>query len=78
MDYGFSLSIIKVISEGLTAGFGILGLLTEFKTDVVLPNGSKIKRVTRWGWVALTGIVVTLPDERRGPLRFDGSAQATH
>jgi hypothetical protein len=59
MNYGFWLSIIKVISEVLTAGFGVLGLLTEFKTDVELPNGFKAKRVTLWGWVALTGIVVS-------------------
>src|SRR5882672_2087993 len=46
------LSILKVISEGLTAGFGILGLVTEFKDE-------KTKRITRNGKIALGGIVIS-------------------
>jgi hypothetical protein len=45
------LSILKVISEGLTAGFGILGLVTEFKDER--------KQMTRNGKIALGGIVIS-------------------
>ena len=46
------LSILKAISEGLTAGFGILGLLTEFKDE-------KTKSITRNGKIALVGILAS-------------------
>jgi hypothetical protein len=52
MSGGTLLSILKVISEGLTAGFGILGLVTEFKDE-------KTKRITRNGKVALGGIIIS-------------------
>lgn len=49
--YGTLLSILKVISEGLTAGFGVFGLMTEFK--------DREKKITRAGRIALIGIVAT-------------------
>jgi hypothetical protein len=52
MSSGILLSVLKVISEGLTAGFGILGLVTEFKDE-------KTTRITRNGKIALGGIVIS-------------------
>lgn len=42
----------KTISIALTGGFGILGLLKDFKDKAT-------NRVTPWGWVSLIGIVVS-------------------
>jgi hypothetical protein len=47
--YGTVLTIVKLISEGLTAGFGIYGLFTEFKDQQ--------KKITRSGKIALIGII---------------------
>jgi hypothetical protein len=48
--YDLWLSILKVIAEGLTAVFGILGLLTTFRDEAT-------KKITRMGKVALIGIL---------------------
>jgi hypothetical protein len=50
MDSRTLLSLAKYISTALTAGFGILGLLFEFKNK-------KTKRITVWGKVAVIGIL---------------------
>jgi hypothetical protein len=42
----------KAISIALTGGFGILGLLTEFKNK-------HTKKITNWGRVSLAGILVS-------------------
>ena len=42
----------KAISIALTGAFGILGLATDFKNK-------HTKKITRWGWVSLIGIVVS-------------------
>jgi hypothetical protein len=42
----------KSVSIALTGVFGILGLLTEFKNK-------DTKKITGWGWVSLTGIVLS-------------------
>jgi hypothetical protein len=47
--YSTVLTIVKLISEGLTAGFGIYGLFTEFKDEH--------KKITRSGKIALSGII---------------------
>jgi len=49
--YGTLLSIFKLLSEILTAAFGILGLLTEFR--------DKDKKITRTGKIALVGILAS-------------------
>lgn len=49
--YGILLSIFKIIAEALTAGFGILGLLTDFKDDQ--------KKITPAGRKALVGILAS-------------------
>ena len=46
------LSITKNVSTVLTAGFGILGLLVEYRNK-------RTKKTTFWGWVAITGIVAS-------------------
>lgn len=46
------LSILKVTSEGLTAAFGIFGLLTEFKDE-------KTKQIKKNGKIALCGIIMS-------------------
>jgi hypothetical protein len=52
-SYGLVLSILKVLSDALTAAFGILGLLTDFRNETT-------KRITRTGWTALGGIIIGL------------------
>lgn len=47
-----ALNILKLIGLVLTGAFGILGLLTEFRDD-------KTKKVTKWGKVALSGIILS-------------------
>jgi hypothetical protein len=47
-----ALNILKLIGLVLTGAFGILGLLTEFRND-------KTKKITKWGKVALSGIVLS-------------------
>jgi hypothetical protein len=42
----------KAISIALTGAFGILGLATEFKNK-------HTKKITKWGWVSLVGIIVS-------------------
>jgi hypothetical protein len=42
----------KAISIALTGAFGILGLLTEFRSK-------HTKRITLWGWISLLGIVIS-------------------
>lgn len=44
--------IWKAVSIAVTGAFGILGLATEFRNK-------HTKRITRWGWASLTGIVVS-------------------
>jgi hypothetical protein len=45
-------SIWKTASIAVTGGFAVLGLLTEFKDK-------ETKKITRWGYVSLTGILVS-------------------
>jgi len=49
--FGVLLQLLKVLSDALTAGFGIFGLLTEFK--------DKNHRITRSGKIALIGIIAS-------------------
>jgi hypothetical protein len=49
MDF---VSVWKASSIVLTGAFGILGLLTEFRNK-------DTNRITRWGWLALGGIVLS-------------------
>jgi hypothetical protein len=49
MDF---VSVWKVVSLVSTGGFGILGLVTEFKNPVT-------KKLTRWGSVSLAGILIS-------------------
>jgi hypothetical protein len=44
------LSATKYISTALTAGFGIMGLLVEYKNK-------RTKKITLWGRIAITGII---------------------
>jgi hypothetical protein len=46
------LPVWKPVSIALTGAFGVLGLLTEFKDK-------HTKRITKWGRISLTGIVVS-------------------
>src|ERR1035441_2896062 len=48
--YALWLSILKIIAEGLTAVFGILGLLTSFRDEAT-------KKITGVGKLALVGIL---------------------
>jgi hypothetical protein len=48
--YELCISILKVVAEGLTAAFGILGLLTSFRNEVT-------KKITGVGRLALVGIL---------------------
>src|SRR6266852_2780489 len=50
VSYGTVVIIIKVFSYALTAGSGVLGLVSEFKDEN--------KRITRAGKLALAGIAV--------------------
>ncbi len=42
----------KAVSIALTGGFGILGLLKDFKNK-------ETNKITRWGWISLIGIIVS-------------------
>src|SRR5947207_14336639 len=48
--YELWLGILKVVAEWLTVAFGILGLLTSFRNEVM-------KKITGVGRVALVGIL---------------------
>lgn len=50
--YELLLTLFKMLSDVLTAGFGVLGLLTEFKT--------KSGKITKTGRIALSGIGASL------------------
>jgi hypothetical protein len=52
----------KAISIALTGAFGILGLATDFKNK-------HTKKITRWGWVSLIGIVVSSSLWRRSAIK---------
>jgi hypothetical protein len=52
LDSRLVLSGTKYISTALTAGFGILGLLVEYKNK-------KTKKITRWGRIAISGIILS-------------------
>jgi hypothetical protein len=51
------LSFTKYLGIFLSAASGILGLLVEFKEEYTDEQGNKHKRVTRWGKIALAGIL---------------------
>src|ERR1700735_305816 len=42
----------KAISIAFTGGFGILGLLKDFKNK-------RTHKITRWGWISLVGVIVS-------------------
>jgi predicted outer membrane lipoprotein len=48
----FLINIVKVLGTLLACAFGLLGLLTEFRD-------SGTKNITRWGRIALIGIVLS-------------------
>jgi hypothetical protein len=54
----FGLAFTKYIGIFLSAGSGVLGLLVEYKEDYTDAEGNKRKRVTFWGKVALSGILL--------------------
>ena len=50
----------KALSILLTGGFGILGLLKNFKEKGVdSETDAPVERITKWGWISLTGIILS-------------------
>jgi hypothetical protein len=50
----------KAVSILLTGGFGVLGLVKNFKEKQLDPEtDTKVEKITRWGWVSLIGILMS-------------------